>query len=179
MKIDSPPTITTAVTLQTVIDRLAGHPELTGSRKRDLRSAVTSFAKLRGQAPAAISLDLAEIRQALDRMIPARAQISCKRWANLRSDLAAAIAASGLQPMLKTAGVELDGAWNRLLTGQAPWIRHSLSRFARWASLRRIAAKAVDDSTMERASSPSCMPAPWCAISATALASFKGPGTRS
>ena len=34
--------------------------------------------------------------------MPARANISGKRWHNLRSDLAAAIASSGLRPMLKT-----------------------------------------------------------------------------
>ena len=75
-------------------------------RKRDLRSAVTSFAKLRDQPPAAIPLDLADIRRTLDGMVPARAKISRKRWANLRSDLAAAIEASGLRPMLKTADLE-------------------------------------------------------------------------
>lgn len=150
MKIDPPPTTTTAVTLQTVLDRLAGHPGLTSSRRRDLRSAVTSFAKLRGQPPAAISLDLAEIRQALDRMIPARAQISVKRWANLRSALAAAITESGLRPMLRTAGVELDRAWRGLLADAGQWIGHGLSRFARWASLYRIGPDEVDDSTIER-----------------------------
>ena len=90
-------------TLQTILDRLAGHAGLSETRKRDLRSAVTSFAKLMGQPPAAIPLDLADIRRTLDSMVPARAQISRKRWANLRSDLAAAIEASGLRPMLKTA----------------------------------------------------------------------------
>jgi hypothetical protein len=68
-----------------------------------LRSAVLSYAKLKGQPPAAIALDLAAIRQTLNRMVPARAQVSRKRWANLRSDLARAIEASGMLPMLRTA----------------------------------------------------------------------------
>ena len=80
------------------------------TRKRDLRSAVTSFAKLKGQPPAAIPLDLADIRHTLDGMVPAAGQVSRKRWANMRSDLAAAIEASGLRPMLKTADVKLDAA---------------------------------------------------------------------
>ena len=114
---------------------------LSDSRKRDLRSAVTSFAKLRGQPPAAIPLDLADIRRTLDSMVPARAKVSPKRWANLRSDLAAAIEASGLRPMLKTADLDLDEAWSRLLAPADQRIRHGLSRFARWASLRRIAPR--------------------------------------
>jgi hypothetical protein len=35
-------------------------------------------------------------------MVAAQAKVSRKRWANLRSDLAVAIEASGLRPMLKT-----------------------------------------------------------------------------
>jgi len=98
-------------TLQTVLDRLANTAELSESRRRDLRSAVTSFAKLRDQPSAAILLDLADIRRTLDGMVPARAKISPKRWANLRSDLAAAIRASGLRSMLNTAGLKLDDVW--------------------------------------------------------------------
>lgn len=150
MKIGPLPQNVSSVTLQTVVDRLAANPGLSESRKRDLRSAVTGFAKLRGQPPAAIRLDLADIRQALDRMVPAQAQISDKRWANLRSDLTAAIAKSGVQPMLRTAGIELDGAWRRRLAGADPWTRRGLSRFARWATLYRIAPEAVDDSVIER-----------------------------
>src|SRR5262245_36581797 len=41
-----------------------------------------------------------------DGMVPAQAKVSSKRWANLRSDLSAAITASGLIMMLKTADVE-------------------------------------------------------------------------
>jgi hypothetical protein len=150
MKTHPLPQTATPATLQTVLDRLVGTGGLSPSRKRDLRSAVTSFAKLQGQPPAAVPLDLADIRQALDRMVPARAQISAKRWANLRSDLAAAIDAAGMQPMLRTAGIELDHAWRRLLADADQWIRLALSRFARWASLRRVAPEAVEDSTIER-----------------------------
>lgn len=110
MKIERVPQMTTAVTLQTVLDCLSANPGLTVGRKRDLRSAVSCFAKLMDQPPAAVPMDLAAIRKSLDRMVPARARISPKRWANIRSDLAAAIDASGLRPMLETAGVELNAA---------------------------------------------------------------------
>jgi integrase len=111
---------------------------------------VTSFAKLKGQPAAAIPFDLGDLRRTLDGMVPARAQMSAKRWANLRSDLAAAIDASGLRPMLKTAGLGLDKAWRALLAPADQRIRHGLSRFARWASLRGIRPEAVDDSAIQR-----------------------------
>lgn len=150
MKIDSLPVDASLATLQTVLDRLAADPELSASRKRDLRSAVTSFATLLDQTPAAIPMDLAAIRRKLDTIEPAWAKVSRKRWSNLRSDLGGAIAASGLRPMLKTSLIEIDDGWRRLLTDAEPRIAHGLSRFARWASLRQIAPQAVDIKIIER-----------------------------
>ncbi len=100
MKHDPIPPTAAPATLQDVIDRLAGG-SLPDTRKRDLRSAVVTYAKLTDRRPAAIPLDLADIRETLDGMVPAQAKVSRKRWANLRSDLAAAFDASGLRPMLR------------------------------------------------------------------------------
>ena len=109
------------------------------TRRRDLRSAVNCFAALTDNRPSLIPLDLAAIRAVLDLMVPIQAKVSRKRWANLRSDLAAAIAGSGLLPMLKTASVELSETWLALFDKvSAPRLRHGLSRFARWASERQI-----------------------------------------
>jgi integrase len=139
-----------AATLQDVLDRLSDDG-VVDSRKRDLRSAVASFAKLADKAPGLIPLDLAAIRRTLDGAVPAQAGVSAKRWTNLRSDLCAAIAASGLRPMLKTAKLDLAESWKQVLDAvQDQRIRNGLSRFARWASLRRIAPAQVDDATIER-----------------------------
>jgi integrase len=145
-----PPPTAAPMTLQTVLDRLASRSDLSDTRRRDLRSAVTSFAKLRDRPPMAIPLDLADIRRTLDGMVPARAKISRKRWANLRSGLAAAIETSGLRPMLKTRDLELDEVWTLLFAPADQRVRKGLSRFARWASLHRIRPEAVDESTIER-----------------------------
>jgi hypothetical protein len=137
------------LTLQHVLGRLA-EASIAETRRRDLRSAVTSYAKLVGNEPAAIPLDLAAIRRTLDRMVPAEADVSAKRWANLRSDLAAAIETSGLIAMLKTAALAVDPGWKRLLADAPQGVRAALSRFARWASLRRVGPKAVDDAVVAR-----------------------------
>jgi integrase len=150
MKTEQMETSTAAATLQDVLDRLSDDG-VVDSRKRDLRSAVASFAKLIGEVPRLVPLDLAAIRHALDDAVPAQAGVSAKRWANLRSDLAAAIAASGLHPILKTANLELAGPWKQVLDAvQDQRIRNGLSRFARWTNLRGIAPVQVDDSTIER-----------------------------
>jgi hypothetical protein len=151
MKTERPPITGTLVTLQDVLDRLARVNGLSDGRRRDLRSAVKCFAKLAGVPPDAIPLDLAAIRQTLDGMVPAQAKVSAKRWANLRSDLATALAACGLMPMLQTARVKLDPAWGDLLAPVSDrQIRNGLSRFARWASLRQIGPAAVEAATIKR-----------------------------
>src|SRR5262249_39962661 len=104
----------------------------------------------RGRRRGEMPFDVADIGSPLAGMVRARAKISAKRWANLRSDLAAGIVASGLRPMLKTAGLKLDEDWLVLLAPADQRIRHGLSRFARWASVRGIAPQSVDDGTIDR-----------------------------
>lgn len=138
-------------TLKDVCDRVAAAPELSDNRKRDLRSALSSFAKVIEQPLEAIPLDLGGIRKTLDGIVPAQAKVSRKRWWNLRSDLGAAIAASGLHPMLSTASVPLSGEWASLLGNCAnPEIRNGLSRLARWAILRAVTPAAVTTHVLER-----------------------------
>jgi integrase len=141
----------TDLTLQDVLDGLAGNSGLPAIRRRDLRSAVQCFAALVDSSPAYVSLDLAAIRSTLDLMVPIQAKVSRKRWANLRSDLSAALAASGLQPMLKTSTVELSESWAlRLDKAHDRRMRDGLSRFARWASERQIAPKDVNRAVVAR-----------------------------
>jgi integrase len=137
------------LTLQDLLDRL-GTADVADSRRRDLRSAVTSYAKLVEQEPASIPLELAELRRTLDCLVPAEAEVSAKRWANLRSDLAAAIDASGFMPMLKTADLPVDPAWEKIFTGTPQRVRAGLSRFARWASLRHVTPEVVDNDVVAR-----------------------------
>ena len=77
MKSHPLPQTTTAApaTLQDVLDRLAADRGLPKTRSRDLRSAVTSYAKVFGQPCAAIRLDLGAIRATLDKVVPARANV--------------------------------------------------------------------------------------------------------
>ncbi|MDB5610942.1 MAG: site-specific integrase [Bradyrhizobium sp.] len=140
-----------ATTLQDVLDCIVARPDMTHSRKRDLRSAVLSFSTLADKAPASIPLDLSDFRRVLDETGGTLAKVSAKRRANLRSDLVAAIEASGAHPMLKTGKLELHPAWKGLLDPiRDPRIRNGLSRFARWCSLNSISPEAVNQAAIDR-----------------------------
>ncbi|MGH6793191.1 MAG: hypothetical protein ACRECF_10710, partial [Methyloceanibacter sp.] len=65
-------------------------------------SAISCFSSLVGVAPDDIPLDLAAIGAKLNAINPVANGISAKRFANIRSDLLAAIAASGLKPVRPT-----------------------------------------------------------------------------
>jgi integrase len=151
MKLDGIKGLAQPATLQDVIDRVVDNAALSDSRKRDLRSGIVVYAKVVGEAPAAIPMDLASIRKTLDGVVPLQAKVSRKRWANLRSDIAGAIAASGLRPMLKTFGVELDKDWAGLLDGaNDKAVANGLSRLARWASLRHVSPEKIDSAVLDQ-----------------------------
>jgi integrase len=142
---------TSTPTLQDVLDRLFANDRLRPGRKRDFRSAVVAFTKLKGLPAAVVPLKLADIRDTLDSTEPAKLQVSDKRWANLRSDLAAAVEASGLVSMFKTADVTPSQNWKRFVgPGAERRIRFGLSRFIRWATLRGIEPWEVDEGVITR-----------------------------
>src|ERR1700730_14214903 len=96
-------------------------------------SAVFIYGKLKGEPLSAIPLDLAAIRRTLEGIVPSQAKVSRKRWANVRSDLVAALDASGLQPRLKTAEVELDCTWAAVLRAvKDKAVKYGLFRLSTW-----------------------------------------------
>jgi hypothetical protein len=96
-------------------------------------------------------LDVSAIRKNLETVVALQGRLSPKRLANLRSDLAAAIAASGLAPMLVTAGVKPTPAWEELLGSAGDRnISDGLSRFARWATLRQLTPSDIDAAALGR-----------------------------
>ena len=94
-----PPRPATPVTLAGLLAALERHGKLSATRKRDLVSAVKRIAKLLGDEPAAIALDMAAISARLAAVNPVAVGITTKRLANIRSDFLAAVKASGLMPV--------------------------------------------------------------------------------
>jgi integrase len=131
-------------TLQAVLDALAER-EFTPNRRRDLRSAVTRVAKLLGDASARITLELPVLGARLAAISPIAVGLTPKSFSNIRSDLLAAVDASGLRPARSPAKA-LSPAWSELLA-KLPKRREGigLSRLARYASAQGITPQQVDD----------------------------------
>ena len=179
MKERNPSELTAAVpvTLQEVFERLSAKPELSDTRKRDLRSSVAIYGKIVDRPLREIPLDLAAIRKTLDGVVPLQAKVSRKRWANLRSDLAAAIAESDLNPMLKTSDRKLSKDWAELFGAtEDRRITNGLSRLARWTSLKSLRPADVDGAVFERFL-PSLKRKVWFATSDFSGVTCPGSGT--
>jgi integrase len=133
------------VTLAEVLAALdrAGGPS--GTRLRDLKSAVNRVAILVGNEPAAIPLDMAAISTRLATISPAALGLTTKRFANIRSDFLAAVKASGVKPLKVELKSPLSPDWIDLferLSGRRAHI--GLSRLARYASAQGIVPKDIN-----------------------------------
>jgi hypothetical protein len=123
-----------STTFATVLAALEEPSALSATRLRDLRSAVKRVADLLGNEPAGIALDMEAISRRLAAISPLAIGMAPKRLANIRSDLLAAVKASGVIPVMGKAKKVLSPAWAELfehLTGRRTHI--GLSRLARHA----------------------------------------------
>jgi integrase len=136
------------VSLQAVLDELAQR-ELAPNRRRDLRSAVTRVAKLLGDAPARIGLDLPVLGARLAAFSPIAVGLTPKSFSNIRSDFLAAVNASGLKPVRSPGKAALSPAWSALLA-KLPKRREGigLSRLARHASAQGMAPQQINDAVL-------------------------------
>jgi integrase len=138
--------VAASTTFATVLAALEEPSALSATRLRDLRSAVKRVADLLGNEPARIALDMEAISRRLAAISPLAIGMAPKRLANIRSDLLAAVKASGVMPVLGKAKKVLSPAWAELfehLTGRRTHI--GLSRLARHASAQGIDPGEVND----------------------------------
>lgn len=137
-------------TLAQVIAALDGKTSLSETRRRDLRSAVKRVAALLGEEPAHIPLDLPAISTGLGAVNPVAARVAPKTIANIRSDFLAAVKASGLKPVERSAKTPLSAVWSNLMAQLSDKRAHiGLSRLARFASARGIEPAQIDAVVIE------------------------------
>jgi integrase len=135
-------------TLADVLDCLERPGDLSPIRIRDLRSAISRLCAFIGEEPGRIELDLGQLRNRLSAIIPVSAGVSEKSFANIRSDLFAAIKASGLKPINKTSQPFAE-PWRTLMARLIQKRqRIGLSRLARYGSARRLAPDDVNDAVI-------------------------------
>jgi integrase len=139
------------VTLAHVLSALEHNRAISDVRRRDLRSAVNRVARLHGDEPGRIRLEIPTISQRLASAMPAAAGLSQKTLANVRSDFLAAVRTSGIKPALTLAKTPMTPSWRKLMADLSSKRMHiGLSRLARWCSGRGIEPARVSDAVLEQ-----------------------------
>jgi integrase len=139
----------TQMHLSEVLVALESHKGFSKTRLRDLRSSIKRVASLLGDDPARIALDLPAVSAKLATISPAAAGLTSKSFSNIRSDFMAAVTASKLKSVQRSAKTPLSAAWNKLFADiSTRRAQIGLSRLARYASGRGIAPQAINDATI-------------------------------
>ena len=119
--------------------------ELIAQKRRDVLSALRTLARLIEKEPSEIPANARWLRRRLERLHPKQADISKKRFANIRSDLAFALRHAGL--IMKASHLapftpEWRALWGRITMDRMRW---NLSRFFHFCSAMQISPTAVND----------------------------------
>ena len=123
--------------------------DLTPSRRRDLRTAVTILARASGQELAAIPFTHEAVRTILAATTPAACGLSDATFKAYRTWISHVLQRLGLMAERRRAAKGLTPAWEPLIAGMTDdkgWIR--LRAFIRFCSERGIEPKAVNDATL-------------------------------
>ena len=141
-------TIGTLADVLSLIDQTG----LTGTRRRDMISAIKRICEMAGTTPECVCAGLPVLKEMLSRIRPAAHGVSAKSYSNLRSLLAAALELAGVIDPSGRGRAIRHPQWGPLLQAVADDQRLSngLAAFANWCAGRDISPEAVDDSVVQR-----------------------------
>ena len=129
---------------------LARHdPTLRDRRRYEVISALSCFARLMHQDPAAMPAMVSFYRRQIRRLSPARCGISAKRLANIKSDVMFCMRRYGTAKR-RTAMPAVGPAWLPIWHRLDRYQKWALSRFVRWCSASGRAPCAIADSDVEQ-----------------------------
>lgn len=128
--------------LAAVIDAIAAKEDLPAVAKTELTSAVRTFSRCVGRAPAEIDANPVAIRALARYAKPELAGVSHGHFKNTLSRLKRALTEVGIA-VDRRRNMPLDPAWQTLLAPLPEMKRVELRKFAGWCSARGIAPKAV------------------------------------
>jgi integrase len=125
---------------------------LTGTRRRDMVSAVKRICEMAGTIPASVPTQPSRLRELLSRIRPAAHGVTAKSYSNLRSLLAAALQLAGVIDPLGRGGARQHPVWGPLLQAIADDQRLSngLAAFANWCARQHIPPGEVSDTTVQQ-----------------------------
>jgi integrase len=130
--------------------QLQNDSTLPPSRCRDLRSGLSSMAKILNLNTAAIPADATWLRQRLKGFHPAQAHMTTERFADIKSYVMAALRHYGLAQKLGPSKQVVAPAWEPLWAMLDDRARWPLSRFFRFCTANAIAPAVVNDTVLEQ-----------------------------
>jgi integrase len=125
---------------------------LTGTRRRDMVSAVKRICEMFETMPAGVPAQPLHLRELLSRIRPAAHGVTAKSYSNLRSLFAAALQIAGVIDPLGRGSARRHPEWRPLLEAIADDKRLSsgLATFANWCGSQHVSPGEVNDTTVQR-----------------------------
>ena len=125
---------------------------LTGTRRRDMVSAVKRVCEMAGATPASMPAQPPQLRELLSRIRPAAHGVTAKSYSNLRSLLAAALQLAGIIDPLGRGTARRHPEWGPLLEAIAgdQRLSNGLAAFANWCAGQGIPPGEVSDTTVQQ-----------------------------
>lgn len=102
--------------LASVIKELSDMDTLSTSRRRDLKSALNSLARMLGRSPAEIPANINWLHIRVRKIVPAQHNITKKRWANIKSDALKALELTGCSRKRSDWLAPVSAQWSELLS---------------------------------------------------------------
>ena len=138
-------------TLADVRQRIAADQGLRPVRRRDLVSALTSFATHTRTELDTVQASFTAVRVLAARVMPGGLGVSAKRWANIKAELAFALRHVGVRPRPGRPASHGSAPWQALQAAipDLP-MRFGLARFVTFCANQAILPGMVDDAVLER-----------------------------
>ena len=142
-----------AATLAMVEASIAKCAALSEQRRRDLCCSLRALARAMGRRLEEIPADPAALRVRLKVLTPAQAGVSPRRWANIKSDVGAALRHAGIACRRGRSRVALSAGWTDLrdalakAQGGPKYLWNGVSGFAGWCVGCGIEPDSVDATT--------------------------------
>jgi hypothetical protein len=125
---------------------------LTGTRRRDMVSAINRVCEMAGMALANVPAEPPLLREMLSRIRPAAHGVSAKSYSNQRSLLAAALQLAGIIDPLCRGGARRHPGWGPLLEAVTndQRLSNGIATFANWCASQDISPSEVNDTAVQR-----------------------------
>jgi hypothetical protein len=125
---------------------------VTGTRRRDMVSAINRICEMAGTTPGSVPGEPAALKNMLSRIRPAAHGVSAKSYSNLRSLFAAALQLAGVIDPSGRGSAKHHPGWGPLLEAIAddPRLSNGLAAFANWCAGQGISPGEVDDTVVQQ-----------------------------